>query len=671
MTVTPSTGTLRVGETLQLRASAPGAKWSSSAPAVATVSASGIVTACGPGTVAITAKKGSQQPRATLIVQAAPVPDPMPPPDPEPPPPPPDPVPVPDPPPPPDPVPDPLPPPPPPDPVPAPGPAGVLSAADITYLGCFRVPGHVATSGVLAGRVVNGQLRFFLAGPGAGGSTPPSWDGDGFKYAQIAAGSSSTVFTLNAGHGAGYLVGQRLNIKRQAAGTAIPEHREISAISGDQITVSVALGGVPEAGDTIGREGDDIYEIADPGIYNPDHTVAPMAALVHWWGDVYQGRRCSWRAGVLKYPIDYQVLSSLYWHEANQLLYWGYYDAYNSTGEQDWAVGATRLETPTGASTRSRSTAYGPWRTYYLDADGHTRYGAASSALLSMAPDGTLAGAGAYFNVREWSWGPMLVGGAPWPTAVTPGGFGAPDLTLDDVYLQYYFMGQGGYNVTPNYFNPDGSVHGAFRSFRFPLSPNRNYQYCHRPDQLDPTGWSNPATAGQCSWNQACGASPGLLVDLGTKRGWLFAARIGGAITQDPASVDAAHVWYFNDVTAPVCAHGVQGGFPNTDTIAGPVSTQHVPMLIIYNPDDLSAAKNGTIPPYAPQASSWIDVKTQYGLRVAPKLDAFGRINVNSNHIGAMYFDKRRNILFVLAQQADETIPGFSTPLIHAFQLPP
>jgi hypothetical protein len=547
--------------------------------------------------------------------------------------------------------------------------SSVFQSSDIVYKGCFRVPDVVAPSGVLAGRVVNDQLRFFMSSSGTQGS---ALGYDGFVDATIASGASTTVFTLSSNQDR-LAVNNRISVKRAANGNAIPEFRTITDITGAQITVNSALGGIPAAGDTIRREGDEIYEFADPGTYSLDYTQAPTATILNYWGDIYQGRRCTWRQNTLLYPLQYQILASLYWHEGNQLLYWGYYDAYNATGETDWAFGATALTTPNGSSTVGDSTAYGPWRTYHEDMDGHERYGGASSAMLTMAPDGTIGGAGAYFNVREWSWGPMLLGGAAWPTSATASGLGAADLTLSDSYLQYFYMGAGGYNVTNNYFNLDGSVNGAFRSFQFPLTPNRNYQFCQGPEQLDGSSvvWSDFNTAGRCSWNQSCGVGPGVWVDLGTKKGVFFAAKIGGSTVQDPESVDAAHIWYFNNFTAPECLHGIAGGYPNTDTIAGPVSTANVAMLMIYNPDDLTAAKTGAVPPYAPQPNTWIDVETTYNARVAPKFSDAGTTLPYSHHLGAMYFDSRRNYLFVMAAQADNSTSGLYKPLVHVFQLNP
>lgn len=83
MTITPKTATVRVGESVTLAASLPGVKWSSSAPSVARVSASGVVTGLAPGSVTITARKGSHRAMSIIqvsdaLVQPVPVPAPIP-----------------------------------------------------------------------------------------------------------------------------------------------------------------------------------------------------------------------------------------------------------------------------------------------------------------------------------------------------------------------------------------------------------------------------------------------------------------------------------------------------------------------------------------------------------------------------------------------------------------
>lgn len=76
MTVTPASATLSVGETVQLLASGPVQNWTSSNPAVATVSSSGLVTAITGGNVTITAKWKSQRGTSNVTVDAAPPPPP-------------------------------------------------------------------------------------------------------------------------------------------------------------------------------------------------------------------------------------------------------------------------------------------------------------------------------------------------------------------------------------------------------------------------------------------------------------------------------------------------------------------------------------------------------------------------------------------------------------------
>lgn len=117
MTVTPSAASVKAGATVQLSASSPGSKWSSSNPSVATVSGSGLVKGVSAGSATITAKKGNQKATATVTVEAeAPVPEP---PLPPPPPPPPEP----------EPTPDPPPPPPPPPPT-----TGVVYVSDLPFV---------------------------------------------------------------------------------------------------------------------------------------------------------------------------------------------------------------------------------------------------------------------------------------------------------------------------------------------------------------------------------------------------------------------------------------------------------------------------------------------------------------------------------------------------------
>lgn len=89
MTIVPNTASLTVGQAVQFSTNVNGAKWSSSNPAIASVTSTGSVTAKAAGTVTIRAQKGPQKATATVSVtaaqpQPAPTPVPTPPPTPDP-----------------------------------------------------------------------------------------------------------------------------------------------------------------------------------------------------------------------------------------------------------------------------------------------------------------------------------------------------------------------------------------------------------------------------------------------------------------------------------------------------------------------------------------------------------------------------------------------------------
>ena len=70
LTITPSSATIVVGETVQLSASTSSVQWSSSAAAVAAVSPSGLVTGLAAGTAMITAKHRNRTAQAVVTVTA-------------------------------------------------------------------------------------------------------------------------------------------------------------------------------------------------------------------------------------------------------------------------------------------------------------------------------------------------------------------------------------------------------------------------------------------------------------------------------------------------------------------------------------------------------------------------------------------------------------------------
>jgi parallel beta-helix repeat protein len=76
ITVTPSTATLEVGQTVKLTASMPGVSWLSANTAVATVTSGGVVTAVAPGSTIVTAKSKSSRGTSAITVNAPPPPPP-------------------------------------------------------------------------------------------------------------------------------------------------------------------------------------------------------------------------------------------------------------------------------------------------------------------------------------------------------------------------------------------------------------------------------------------------------------------------------------------------------------------------------------------------------------------------------------------------------------------
>ena len=102
--------------------------------------------------------------------------------------------------------------------------------------------------------------------------------------------------------------------------------------------------------------GDPIYELADTGAYHRDPAQAPRMSLVRDWGGIYGGLRKSWSAnGAERSFPDTLYMGSFHFNETTDLLYWTYYDVYNTTFVEDWCLGATRLA-PSGP------VAFGPWR---------------------------------------------------------------------------------------------------------------------------------------------------------------------------------------------------------------------------------------------------------------------------------------------------------------------
>jgi len=388
---------------------------------------------------------------------------------------------------------------------------------------------------------------------------------------------------------------------------------------------------------------DPIYEVAEPENYSKDYRSAPRMNLVTNWGDVYHGKRVTWINGQ-ETPLGYQIAGGLYWHEANQLLYWTYYDSYNNIVRPDFNLGATSLDNPMTAASR----AYGPWRTRCVDGDGKTWYGASRIAGLTMTPDGKMGGFGTYFVTTAAPWGPQLFSGADWPTSASRAGAGAPDVIVPDRYLNYYYMG--------GQISADtGTFQGRLRSFR--RSPTLSYVW--HPTNGTATEIDPLKNGGAGSWTSMDAVGGAIWLDLPDKHGVVFAATLAGSTSANPNTCGTGHLWYRNTgLGNALCSHGC-----HALEIAGFVTDAAVPVFIIYNPADLIKVKNGALTDYSVEPTAVLNLD-DFGIKTAA-------VNVlgHGRAVRGFYFDADRRLLFVRANAADDSVPGAFTDLIHVFSI--
>ena len=155
-------------------------------------------------------------------------------------------------------------------------------------------------------------------------------------------------------------------------------------------------------------KGDPLYELVDTGTYDANYATAPRMSLARNWGDIYGTARRTWlsdgteKTGYPRYP------GGLHWNDGTQLLYWTYYDAYNTTGGSDWCLGATRLDA-------SGPAAFGPWRP-----SGEGKAGAWRCRHLGTHPSGAMVcGSTIMSGNINAPWGPDLWT-TPFPTRSNP-----------------------------------------------------------------------------------------------------------------------------------------------------------------------------------------------------------------------------------------------------------
>lgn len=374
---------------------------------------------------------------------------------------------------------------------------------------------------------------------------------------------------------------------------------------------------------------DPLYEFADPGVYSLNPATAPAATLVRAWGNIYGNARRTWYANgteKLGYP---RYMGSLRWVESTQLLYWTYYDTYNTTGDQDWSLGATALNT-------SGPVAYGPWRVAGPAGSGPN--GVWKCVRITEHPtSGELLCGGVIASGNASSpWGPNFWAGQ-WPTAATPAGYGNPDLPVQK-YLTYPSM--------IGRVNHDGSWSGALTSSRRPGD------YFFEPivgggvfTEIDPT-----KNNGVGSWTQVDAFGGAEWIEGPSAHGVLCFGKLG-----------AGHIWYRNaGVGNDLCTHGVASPV----NITGPVSTDAYPFAMIFDPADLAAVRAGTKTAYTVDPVQTINLQTTYGIQTS-LITHIGSAKL----VAGSYFDPTTGKLYVCAPEADTSVVGIFTPLVHVFQV--
>jgi hypothetical protein len=371
---------------------------------------------------------------------------------------------------------------------------------------------------------------------------------------------------------------------------------------------------------------DPVYEFGDTGSYHVDPAQAPRMPLIRTWGDIYGKARTTWNSSGTEIAVYARYPAGLHWNESRQLLYWTYHSTYNVTGEEDWCLGASRLD-PSGP------TASGPWRP-----SGDGKKGPWRCLLIGEHPSGEmLCGSKLQSGQAKSPWGPdMWVGAYPSPT--TPAGFGAPDLPIKK-YLTYYpMLGKIGTDGAP--LGPVVACRRPGDYFWEPI-PGGNRT------QIDPT-----KNGGVGSWTELDRLGDMAWIDLPDVHGVLYTGTLA-----------AAHVWYSNSGTGNLlCTHGVPP--PAGLQITGPVSTDAYPVLIIYDPADLEAVRAGSKVDHSVNPSQVVNAQTVYGLKTA-RISGVG----SAKSIVGTYFDATSRKLYVAAPEADETIAGVYNPLVHVFRI--
>lgn len=438
---------------------------------------------------------------------------------------------------------------------------------------------------------------------------------------------------------------------------------------------------------------------------------------------------CAWEGGG-----NCQITSMFLVPGIPDKLYFSYGQGYGA-GYHGWSMGFCTLDTtPVPGVTDPVSTCYGPFRpqstgTQTPNAAGNPTYyyeGLRACNMLLKFPDGsygcTGSESGASYAGAYGSAGPYLFKLNALPAISDDTTYTAPHLpTTTSKYLLYYSMAF--HDVTAmNYggqqFNVDGSNPGGrpIWAYRHPLW---SYMPDGTPCALNadnpigmPPGCDPPTIAnylgnmfidprvngGQSTWSDLDTNSGGVVFQGTTKQGVLFFTmattnHLEGAndithCTFTPAGgvlQNVAHTSYCNGqykgASGFACSGGLDDGYGHpgdfkspefqclyVDQTTGPSDTFREPAILIYSMSDLNAVAASTKTDYAVDPVARVYPLTD--LSATMKFAAIG-VNGVGMSFGAVAQDPNNaHVLYATAPHADSTTnPGEQGVVIHVFKI--
>lgn len=370
---------------------------------------------------------------------------------------------------------------------------------------------------------------------------------------------------------------------------------------------------------------DPVYEISYPG-YGNSLASAPVASLINVWGDIYQGKRLTYRAA----GTD---LRGLLWYPAGNGLFWAYGDSYNA-GSTSWdpSVGLSLLNSDGTVG------AYGPWRT----------------SVPSQLTRGYMMPVPNWFSSANVSGMPLSIGaplasgnvGSPWGAAAHAWMPPSPSTPPDPLQAGTTYAGERASIPTHRMILHD---------IAHPQARDANYKRCAWNVMYNCSSGST-VSAGTPFFQDVDMMSGAAWVDLPTKRGVVFFGQLATKLAgYSYGSDNVPHIWY----GPQYCCHG-QNGAP-VWMATGPGTPTSVPYMWIYDPNDLASVANGRTPYYGVTPKAAFPISAISGAFPA---------NVQWYYWGGAHFDPASGLLFV-ASNGDDTVTNSyePRPVIRVFQI--